>query len=165
MLFVADAREGLTGLDHDVAELLRQSAKPVLLAVNKADGEERAGEFAGDFYSRGFLVPVSAAHGRGIPELREIIADLLPEAEDDEAPLTDEEAAAAEAAPRPLRLGHDRPSQRREVPPWSTPFGRDAAHCQRCAGHHPRRRGCGLHARGHTVCLCGYGRGTQEGPH
>ncbi|MDQ7832782.1 MAG: ribosome biogenesis GTPase Der [Desulfovibrionaceae bacterium] len=105
VLFVADAREGLTGLDHDVAEILRQSAKPVLLAVNKADGEERAGEFAGDFYSLGFpLVPVSAAHGRGIPELREIIADLLPDAEDDKTPSTDEEGADVEAAPRPLRL-------------------------------------------------------------
>jgi len=103
VLFVTDAREGLTGLDHDVAELLRQSAKPVLLAVNKADGEERAGEFAAEFYSLGFpLTPVSAAHGRGIPELREVIADLLPEAVDDEEASGDEEGKDKED--RPLRL-------------------------------------------------------------
>lgn len=103
VLFVTDAREGLTGLDHDVAALLRQSAKPVLLAVNKADGEERAGEFAAEFYSLGFpLTPVSAAHGRGIPELREIIADLLPEAEDDGNAPGDEEGKDSED--RPLRL-------------------------------------------------------------
>jgi GTP-binding protein len=103
VLFVADARDGLTGLDHDVAELLRQSAKPVLLAVNKADGEERSGELAAEFYSLGFpLVTVSAAHGRGIPELREIIADLLPEPGDDEIPMSEREPG--EDPDRPLKL-------------------------------------------------------------
>jgi GTP-binding protein len=108
VLFVTDGREGLTGLDHDVAGLLRQSAKPVLLAVNKADGEERSGELASEFYGLGFpLVTVSAAHGRGVPELREIIADLLPEADessDGDAGEGASDREHGEAADRPLRL-------------------------------------------------------------
>lgn len=105
VLFVADARDGLTGLDHDVAELLRQSAKPVLLAVNKADGEERSGELAAEFYSLGFpLVTVSAAHGRGVPELREVMSELLPEEKDDAEAGDDGREHAGDAEDRPLRL-------------------------------------------------------------
>ncbi len=93
VLFVVDARDGLMALDHDVAGMLRQCAKPVLVAVNKVDGEERAGELSAEFYSLGFpLVTVSAAHGRGVPELREILADLLPpEDAPDVMPREDEE--------------------------------------------------------------------------
>jgi GTP-binding protein len=101
VLFVVDARDGLTGLDHDVAELLRQCAKPVLVAVNKADGEERAGALAAEFYALGFpLVTVSAAHGRGVPELRETLADLLPPEEAPDA-VPREDGGDGE---RPLRL-------------------------------------------------------------
>ncbi|NMC50677.1 MAG: ribosome biogenesis GTPase Der [Desulfovibrio sp.] len=101
ILFVVDARDGLMALDHDVAGMLRQSAKPVLVAVNQVDGEERAGELSAEFYSLGFpLVTVSAAHGRGVPELREILADLLPpEDAPDVVPREDEEGGD-----RPLRL-------------------------------------------------------------
>lgn len=101
VLFVVDARDGLMALDHDVAGMLRQCAKPVLVAVNKVDGEERAGELSAEFYSLGFpLVTVSAAHGRGVPELREILADLLPpEDAPDVMPREDEEGGD-----RPLRL-------------------------------------------------------------
>ncbi|QLA17009.1 ribosome biogenesis GTPase Der [Desulfolutivibrio sulfoxidireducens] len=104
VLFVTDARDGLMALDHEVAEMLRQCAKPVLVAVNKADGEERAGELSAEFYSLGFpLVAVSAAHGRGISELQETIADLLPPEEDarEEDALRREDG---EEASRPLRL-------------------------------------------------------------
>ncbi len=93
VLFVVDARDGLMALDHDVAGMLRQCAKPVLVAVNKVDGEERVGELSAEFYALGFpLVTVSAAHGRGVPELRETLADLLPlEDAPDVVPREDEE--------------------------------------------------------------------------
>ncbi len=80
ILFVVDAREGLTALDERVAQLLRKSKKPVILVANKADhGEEKVGA-VGDLYRLGFGDPVyiSAEHGNGEAQLRTRILDTLP---------------------------------------------------------------------------------------
>lgn len=69
ILFFVDGREGLTASDYDVAELLRRSKKPVILAVNKID--EYSEEKVFEFYSLGLgePFPVSAEHGTGIGDI------------------------------------------------------------------------------------------------
>ena len=80
VLFVVDGREGITSEDQRVAQLLRQSGKPVLVAVNKVDGGEKEDLFMADFHSLGLdLAPVSAEHGFGMRTLVDDIITRLPE--------------------------------------------------------------------------------------
>ena len=46
VLFVVDAREGATALDHEIASILRRTGRPVVLAANKVDGPAAAGSLA-----------------------------------------------------------------------------------------------------------------------
>lgn len=79
LLFVVDAREGLTHLDEQVADYLRKSSRPVLLAANKVDGAEKE-DLAAEFHALGFdIVCVSAAHGYQVPDLAERLRGLLAE--------------------------------------------------------------------------------------
>lgn len=86
IVMVVDGRKGYTPADADVADLLRRSEKPVIVAVNKVDGP-RWDDLVHDFYQLGLhpLLPVSAAHGRGFYELAEAILELLPPAAEAEA--------------------------------------------------------------------------------
>src|SRR5262245_47563306 len=81
IVFVVDAREGLTALDERVTQMLRRSKKPVILCANKADhGGEKVGGLE-EFYRQGFGEPVfvSAEHGNGEADLRNaILAKLGP---------------------------------------------------------------------------------------
>lgn len=79
ILFVTDGREGVHPVDLSVAERLRKSGRPVLLAVNKLDNLERATEQY-DFYRLGFGEPygVSAAAGKGSGDLLDALVALLP---------------------------------------------------------------------------------------
>jgi len=74
IIFVVDAREGLTPLDLTVSRLLRKSQCPVFVAANKVDGDKQA-NLDGEFQRLGFkgVFPVSAAHRRGLDELREAL--------------------------------------------------------------------------------------------
>lgn len=69
ILFFVDAKEGLTASDHDVADMLRRSKKPVILVVNKVD--EYSEEKVFEFYSLGLgePFPVSSEHGKGIGDV------------------------------------------------------------------------------------------------
>jgi GTP-binding protein len=92
VLFVVDARAGLTPTDRHFAQWLRRQGRPVLLVANKAEG--RASESSVlDAYALGLGEPlaVSAEHGDGISHLMAEVADRLPTAE--EAPAADDEAA------------------------------------------------------------------------
>ena len=79
LLFLVDAKEGLSPLDQELARLLRKSQKPVVLVINKIDTEKHE-NLAVDFASLGFSqsLSISAAHGRGISELIQTIDQLLP---------------------------------------------------------------------------------------
>lgn len=79
VLFLVDAREGLSASDKIIADTLRKLAKPVILVINKIDGLD-ANVATTDFYALGLgeTVACSAAHGRGIVELLEIANKLLP---------------------------------------------------------------------------------------
>ncbi len=86
ILFVIDAREGVTALDERIATLLRKRKKQVLLVANKADsGKEKIAEIA-EFYRLGFGEPfyISAEHGNGEAEVRNaVLAKLGPVPEED----------------------------------------------------------------------------------
>lgn len=79
VIMLADAIEGLTPADHEVADVLRRSSKPVLLAINKADNEARASDIY-EFYALGLgdPIPISALHGIGVGELLDRVVELLP---------------------------------------------------------------------------------------
>ena len=69
-IFVVDAREGVTQLDHIFADALRRGGKPVIVAANKAEGKAGASG-ALEAYALGFGEPVeiSASHGEGMSDL------------------------------------------------------------------------------------------------
>lgn len=77
LLFVVDARAGLTPPDEEIAQVLRRSAKPVLLVVNKVEGLNR--EYY-DFFRLGLgePIPVSAALGLNTGDLLDKILEKLP---------------------------------------------------------------------------------------
>jgi GTP-binding protein len=86
VVFVVDARSGITPPDEHFANWLRRRNHPVLLVANKAEG--RSGSTAAlEAYSLGLgePLPVSAEHGEGIAELMSEIADRLPPEPEDEA--------------------------------------------------------------------------------
>jgi GTP-binding protein len=78
LLFVVDARDGLTSLDEEVAAALRRSGKRTILIVNKVDHLKAELE-AQEFYKLGFdtVIPVSSVHGTGFLELVEEIEKNL----------------------------------------------------------------------------------------
>lgn len=90
ILFVTDSIDGVTPLDAEVASMVRGTARPLILVVNKVDTERHESR-AFEFSRLGFkhTCTVSAAHGRGIGDLVEEIESLLPEAEtaDESAPV------------------------------------------------------------------------------
>ena len=85
IIFMMDARSGLTPADIEVAEMLRRVKKPVFYVVNKVDGEKLENESA-EFYSLGIgeLYTISAEHNRGVIDLVENILEVFPPAVDDE---------------------------------------------------------------------------------
>ncbi len=79
IIFMVNGRDGLHVLDEDVATILRQQKKPVILAVNKVD-EPNQSTFASEFYGLGLgePYPISAMSGTGTGDLLDKIAELLP---------------------------------------------------------------------------------------
>lgn len=88
VVFVVDARAGLSAQDHDIGNYLRKLGKPTLLVANKAEGMHDGTKLT-EFYELGLgeVLPVSAAHGEGIRSMVELaLAPLnLPEPADDAA--------------------------------------------------------------------------------
>ncbi|MBE0415824.1 MAG: ribosome biogenesis GTPase Der [Dehalococcoidia bacterium] len=79
IIFLVDVLDGVTIMDKEIAEMLRRSDKPVMLAVNKADNERRSYE-ASQFYelALGDPLPISAYHDIGIDELLDRVMEGLP---------------------------------------------------------------------------------------
>jgi GTP-binding protein len=79
VIFLVDAREGLAAQDRTIADLLRRSGRPVLLAVNKSEGlaAERA---SADFHELGLgtPLPISSAHGDSVSDLVELALAACP---------------------------------------------------------------------------------------
>lgn len=98
VIFVVDARTGLTPHDERIANHLRRSHRPVVLAVNKAEGLDSV--HVAEFYELAMGEPnmISAAHGHGVHNMIELALSLCPEEEI--AIVDDEEAVEEGKAPR-----------------------------------------------------------------
>ncbi|WP_285907034.1 ribosome biogenesis GTPase Der [Pseudodesulfovibrio pelocollis] len=72
ILFVVDGKHGMSPLDEQAAEFVRRSGKPVMVLVNKVDSHELAAQRTAEFHALGLpVIPVSAAHGYNLHEVRE----------------------------------------------------------------------------------------------
>jgi GTP-binding protein len=82
LLFVVDARDGITPIDEELAQRLRALNKPVFVVANKADSA-RVADFAGEFHRFGYedVFPISAEHGAGVGDLLDAMMERLPEVE------------------------------------------------------------------------------------
>ena len=87
VVFVVDARGGLSAQDHDIANYLRKLGKPTVLAANKAEGMLEGVQLA-EFYELGLgeVHAISAAHGQGIRSLVDAAFEPLNIPEDEEGP-------------------------------------------------------------------------------
>ena len=80
ILFMIDARAGLTLADEHFAEVARRSGKPVILVANKTESRTGfQGAYEGFALGLGNPVPISAEHGEGMADLAEAIAEIAPE--------------------------------------------------------------------------------------
>jgi len=89
ILFMVDVKVGLTGMDQDVANLLRKIKKPVYIAVNKTDNFDKIAD-SSEFYQMGLdnIFPISAISGSGTGDLLDEVAKHFSDEaeEDDELP-------------------------------------------------------------------------------
>ena len=101
VVFVVDARDGLSAQDHEIANYLRRLSKPCLLVANKAEGMQ-AGAQLSEFYELGLgeVYPVSAAHGQGVRDLVDLALAPLQLPDEEDLP----ELAEGEVAPIKLAL-------------------------------------------------------------
>ncbi|MBR0171933.1 MAG: ribosome biogenesis GTPase Der, partial [Lachnospiraceae bacterium] len=86
ILFMADVRSGVTDADMDVADMIRKSGRPVVLAVNKVDDFKRQEADIYEFYNLGLgePFPVSAEGKQGLGDMLEAVCAHLPETEEAE---------------------------------------------------------------------------------
>lgn len=82
VIFMVNVEDGVTGMDETVAELLHRSKKPIFVAVNKVDSNNRLAD-AHEFYAFGFekLYTLSSLNGSGSGELLDDLVKVLPERE------------------------------------------------------------------------------------
>jgi len=83
IIFMVDVESGVTGMDEDVAKLLRKIDKPVFLVVNKVDNGKRA-ENAVEFYALGLgeYFTIASINGSGTGDLLDALVEALPEKEE-----------------------------------------------------------------------------------
>ncbi|WP_031427270.1 ribosome biogenesis GTPase Der [Flavimarina sp. Hel_I_48] len=84
IIFMVDVEAGITGMDQDVAKLLRRVKKPIFLVVNKVDNAMRA-QNAVEFYNLGLgdYFTIASINGSGTGDLLDAVIDALPEKEPD----------------------------------------------------------------------------------
>lgn len=108
ILFVIDARDGVTPADTEFARIARASGRPVILVANKCEGRTGTQGFYEAFQlGLGEPVAISAEHGEGLGDLLEDVAaalglDTRPKPRDDQADATEE--VAPSGPPRPIRV-------------------------------------------------------------
>ena len=84
VIFVVDGKAGMTANDMEVADFLRTSKKPVIVAVNKLDNNEQENLY--DFYSLGVgdVIGISAEQSKGIGDLLDAVIENMPKVEDNQ---------------------------------------------------------------------------------
>jgi GTP-binding protein len=102
LMFVVDARAGLTPTDRAFADVARRADKPVLLLANKSEGKHGdAGAMEAYALGLGDPVQISAEHGEGLGELYDALRALLPQRADEG---DEDEAEEDDSATRPIRV-------------------------------------------------------------
>ncbi|MDQ2080998.1 ribosome biogenesis GTPase Der [Xanthobacteraceae bacterium Astr-EGSB] len=102
VLFLVDARLGLTPADRVFADLARRSGKPTVLVANKSEGRAgRSGTYEAFELGLGEPVAISAEHGEGLSELYDAIRAALPDLTE---PVEDEVEADSDDVSRPIRI-------------------------------------------------------------
>ena len=86
ILMITDIKAGVTAADMELADLLRQSGRPVIVVVNKVDSLGAVPNEFYEFYSLGFgeVFPVSSLHGHGTGDLLDAVVSYLDEPENEE---------------------------------------------------------------------------------
>jgi len=105
LIWVVDARQGITPLDQELARLLRSTGKRVLVAANKADAVRLESD-AGEFHSFGFaeVFPISAEHGNGLGDLLDTLVTGFAPGSPEVDKRADERNRAHGQTPHELRL-------------------------------------------------------------
>lgn len=87
VIFVLDGRDGVTPMDVDIAQKLRKSGKPVIVAMNKLDSTKLEEKTLYEAYSLGFenVVATSAEHSNGFDDVLDYVVEKLPPEDDFEA--------------------------------------------------------------------------------
>lgn len=85
VIFIVDGRAGITPQEYIIADKLRRAQRPVLLAVNKTEGMQKA-VVSADFHEMGLGEPlsISSAHGEGVKDLIELALENFPEPQEDD---------------------------------------------------------------------------------
>jgi GTP-binding protein len=104
LMFLIDARAGLTPADRAFADFARRANKPVLLLANKSEGKHgEAGAMEAYALGLGEPIQVSAEHGEGLGELYDALRALMPEPAEDE-PAEDDGEGDEEDTQKPIRV-------------------------------------------------------------
>jgi GTPase len=105
LMFVFDARAGLTPTDRAFADSVRRANKPVLLLANKSEGRHGdAGALEAYALGLGEPIQISAEHGEGLSELYDALRTLMPEREDEPDDAERRSELGADLSSRPIRV-------------------------------------------------------------
>src|SRR5437879_7741793 len=106
LMFVVDARAGLTPSDRAFADFARRANKPVVLVANKSEGRQGdAGAIESYALGLGEPIQISAEHGEGLSDLYDALRALMPEPVDEPEEFDDDEVIEPEdLAKRPIRV-------------------------------------------------------------
>jgi GTP-binding protein len=107
LMFVVDARAGLTPNDRAFADFARRANKPVMLVANKSEGKQGdAGAMEAYALGLGEPIQISAEHGEGIGDLYDALRALMPEPVEEREEFDDDDVIAQdeETSPRPIRV-------------------------------------------------------------
>jgi GTP-binding protein len=100
LMFIVDARSGLTPQDRAFADLVRKAAKPVVLLANKSEGKLGQAAAAEAFeLGLGEPIPISAEHGEGTSDLYDALAAIMPEPDE-----MDDSEEEGDDGTRPIRV-------------------------------------------------------------
>ena len=105
LMFVVDARTGLTPTDRAFADLARRAGKSVLLVANKSEGRHgEAGAMEAYALGLGEPIQVSAEHGEGLGDLYDALRALMPEPPEEEEAFLEADNTDEDLASRPIRV-------------------------------------------------------------
>ncbi|MBT9553858.1 MAG: ribosome biogenesis GTPase Der [Hydrogenophaga sp.] len=99
VIFVVDARAGISAQDHDIAKYLRRLGKPTVLVANKAEGMTQGLQLV-EFFELGLgeVLPVSSAHGQGVRSMLEAALEAIPGLADEDEEAEEEDASVIRLA-------------------------------------------------------------------